>query len=82
MAKLTKMDRDDLQSLLETHGILSAIKEKLGKRGISAGVTTTNSYDDSDFETVTIDTATAKQVIAQQIAAVEKQLAGYGISVK
>ena len=82
MPKLTKMDRDDLQSLLETHSELCAAADKIGKRGNVAGITTTNTYDDSDFVSVTIDSVFAKQSIAAQREKVEKALAEYGVVIK
>jgi len=82
MRKLTKMDRDDLQMKLEQHDILTKIEAKIGKRGIFASINTSNTYDDSDFESVSIDNKLAKIVVKQQREAVEKVLAGYGVSVK
>lgn len=82
MPKLTKMDRDDLQGLLEAHSELCAAANKISKRGIVAGITTTNTYDDRDFISVTIDSAFAKQIIAAQIEKVERALAKYGIVIK
>lgn len=80
--KMTKADRDDLQLLLEAHSELCSTEGKIGKRGIIAGITTTNNYDDSDFTSVTIDDALIKQAVAQQKAKVEKRLAEYGVTMK
>lgn len=82
MPKLTKTDRDDLQCLLETHAELCAAVEKIGKRGIITGITTTNTHDDSDFVSVTIDSTLAKQAVATQREKVEKSLAKYGVIFK
>lgn len=79
MPKLSKMDRDDLQCLLETHSDLLAAQAKIGKRDIIVGLTTSNSYDDKDFISVTIDAKFAKQAVAQQLAKVVKALAKYGV---
>ena len=58
------------------------LPDKIGKRGIVAGITTTNTYDDSDFVSVTIDSVFAKQSIAAQREKVEKALAEYGVVIK
>ena len=79
MPKLSKMDRDDLQCLLEAHSELVAADAKIGKRGIVAGLSTSNTYDDKDFISVTIDAKFAKQAVAQQLAKVVKDLAKYGV---
>lgn len=82
MPKLSKMDRDDLQVLLENHAEICAAEAKVGKRGIAASIATTNTYDDSDYLSVTIDSALAKHVLAQQRTKVEAALAKYGVVVK
>ena len=82
MPKLTKMDRDDLQCLLEAHSELCAAQDKIGKRGILVGITTSNIYDDRDYLSVSIDSALAKQALLQQRQKVEKALAEYGVTVK
>jgi len=82
MPKLSKMDRDDLQVLLEKHSEICEAQQKLGKRGIVASITTTNTYDDKDWLSVTIDNKLAKQALAEERAAVEKSLGEYGVTVK
>ena len=79
MPKLSKMGRTDLQMLLEAHSELQAAAAKIGKRNIVAGITTSNTFDDKDFVSVTIDAKFATQAVKQQIAKVEKALAEYGV---
>jgi len=82
MPKLTKMERVDLQCLLEAHSEICDAAAKIGKRGIVASIATTNNYDDKDYLSVTIDGALAKQALSQQRAKVEKALAKYGVTMK
>lgn len=81
MTTLTNKSRDDVRVLLDTHADLCAALSKIGKRGISAGITTTNDQDDSDFVSVTIDHRFAREAVERQKAAIESTLGKRGIKI-
>ena len=81
MTKLSAKARDAVAGLLETHAELCRAENKIGKRGISFGLTSSNENDDSDFVSVTISNKLAKAAIEQEKAVVAKELAKHGIHV-
>lgn len=79
MPRLSKTDRDNLQSLLEAHSKLLEVEDKIGKRGVAIDISITNIHINSDFTSVAIDPKFAREALMQQRAKVERELAAYGI---
>lgn len=81
MAKLNRQDCDHIETMLNSYSALCDAEKCIGKRGKLFSVTVSDTYNDSDFVSVSVDTQIAKAAISQQKASVAKELSKYKIDV-
>lgn len=81
MTKISAKNRSRVARLLERHEEIQKMEVKIGKRGISFGITSSNENDDSDYESIDIQNGFAKSAIKSQKDFIVSELKSLGIEV-